>query len=330
MRATKGSHLVLAGAALAAALLGCETGRGRGAPSAEDVLAAPGEPRATAASGAPASPAFEWTSNPNKRNLHRVVPFRNSRVVPELAYSAFDSDRPEDLWRWMDEQRTAGATLLAVPHNANASDGLMLSLRDSDGNPLGAARSEARRANEPVYEITQIKGTSETHPDLSPDDEFSGWDFEHADAERADWVGARPALLVRPSKDPASGHLDRIQIVKGWVDAAGGPHEAIDDVAWSGGRRIDAKTGKLPPVGSTVNAPTATYTSEIGAPELAAVWSDPDFDASQRAFYYARVLEVPTPRWSTRDAVALGVAVPEGLPASIQERALSSPIWYTP
>jgi hypothetical protein len=178
---------------------------------------------------------------------------------------------------------------------------------------------------------------------------FGGWDFASADAERADWVsdgyargvpmggelskapaGKRPAFLVRASKDPKSGHLDRIQIVKGWLDAEGGQHESIHDVAWSGDRKIDAQTGKLPPVGNTVDAKTATYANDIGAPELAAVWSDPYFDPSQSAFYYVRVLEIPTPRWSTRDAVALGVDVPKGLPTSIQERAWSSPIWYAP
>ncbi len=429
--------------------------------------------------------AFEWTSNPDMRNLHRVVVFRDSDVLPELAYSALDSDRPEDLWRWMAAQREAGATLLAIPHNANASDGLMFSLRDSDGNPLDAAWVEARRGNEPLYEISQIKGTSETHPELSPNDEFAGFelwdytlsadskrpthrqgsyarqalldglslaregkgnpfqfgfigdtdthnaaasneednytgkfasetvpshrllglegqpqaqvqqvrefssgglagvwaeqntresiydamlrretfgtsgphirvrffgglDFRAEDLSRNDWVaagyargvpmggelaampeGATPTFILRASKDPKSGNLDRVQLVKGWVDAAGEQHEAVYDVAWSDGREVD-QTGKLPPVGDSVDAKTATYSNDIGAAELSGFWSDPDFDPAQHAFYYLRVLEIPTPRWSTRDAVALGVEIPGGLPASIQERAWSSPIWYTP
>jgi hypothetical protein len=430
-------------------------------------------------------PAFEWTSNPAKRNLHRVVLFRGSRTLPELAYSSFDSEKPEELWRWMEAQRAAGASLLAIPHNGNASDGLMFSLTDSAGNPLGASYNGARRVNEPLYEISQIKGTSETHPELSPNDEFASfelWDYTlSADAERptrrqgsyarralldglalaregkgnpfqfgfigdsdthnaaasneednytgkfameaepshrlkglpgqppaqaqqvrefssgglagvwaeentreaifdamlrretfgtsgphirvrffggwsfspddlrGDWAAAgyargvpmggalpaaprdgRPSFLVFAAKDPKSGHLDRVQVVKGWVDAAGAAHDAVYDVAWSGGRTRDPATGRLPPVGSTVDAAAATYTNEIGEPELSAVWSDPDFDGALHAFYYVRVLEIPTPRWSTRDAVALGVPLPAGLPPSIQERAWSSPIWYEP
>ena len=430
-------------------------------------------------------PAYEWTSNPDMRNLHRVVLFRDSAKVPELAYSSIDSLHPEDLWKWMDEQRKAGSTLLAIPHNANASDGMMFSLVDSDGNPLDAAYAETRTANEPLYEITQIKGTSETHPDLSPNDEFAGfelwdytlsadslrpkhrrgsyarralldglsqqqagkgnpfrfgfigdtdthnaaasneednytgkfafetvashrlngiegqpegqkqqvrefssgglagvwadantreaiydamlrretfgtsgthlrvrvfggWDFSEADLASADWAkagyargvpmgatlpappaGAKPSFLVRAAKDPKGANLDRVQIVKGWVDAAGTQHERVHDVAWSGDRQLGAD-GKLPAVGDTVDPRTATYENTIGAAELSAVWSDAEFDPALHAFYYVRVLEIPTPRWSTRDAVALGVPVPGGLPVSLQERAWSSPIWHEP
>ena len=135
--------------------------------------------------------------------------------------------------------------------------------------------------------------------------------------------------LIRAAKDPKSGNLDRIQVVKGWVGATGERHEEVYDVAWSGDREPDT-AGRIPPVGNTVDASTATYTNTIGAAELSAHWSDPDFDPKLHAFYYVRVLEIPTPRWSTRDAVTLGVPVPEGLPVSIQERAWSSPIWYTP
>jgi len=430
--------------------------------------------------------AFEWSSNPNTRNLHRVVVFRDTEKVPEMAFSSLDSEIPEDLWTWMETQREAGSTLLAVPHNGNASDGLMFSLQDRDGNALSATYAARRNQNEPVYEISQIKGTSETHPDLSPNDEFAGfelwdytlsaeaappthrqgsyvrqalldglsqeqqgkgnpfrygfigdsdthnaaatneednytgkfafeshadhrllgmqgqpegqkkqvrefssgglagvwadentreavfdamlrretfgtsgthmkvrlfggWDFTAADGQQSNWVengyargvpmgselgaapeGAAPAFIVWALKDPNSGNLDRVQIVKGWVDAAGQQHERIYDVAWSDERQPDAATGKLPPVGNTVDIKTASYENSIGDSELYAVWSDPDFDAGEHAFYYLRALEIPTPRWSTRDAVALGVEIPEGLPATIQERAWSSPIWYTP
>jgi hypothetical protein len=430
-------------------------------------------------------PAFEWTSNPNKRNLHRVVLFRDSRKLPELAMSAFDSDKPEDLWAWMDLQRSKGSTLLAIPHNANASDGLMFALTDSFGKPLGDGYIRTRAKNEPLYEISQIKGTSETHPDLSPNDEFAGfeqwdytlsadserpshrqgsfvrqalldglssaargqgnpfkygfigdsdthnaaasneednysgkfgfqnnpavrlngvpgqpagqvqqvrefssgglagvwaeentresiydamlrketfgtsgphitvrlfggWDFKSSDLARADFVrrgyargvpmggdlspagkGHKPSFLVWAMKDPNSGNLDRIQVVKGWIDANGVQQQKIYDVAWSGQRRINA-AGKLPAVGNTVDAAKGTYANSIGAPELSTAWTDKEFDPALHAFYYARVMEIPTPRWSTRDAARLGVPIPGGLPVSIQERAWTSPIWYTP
>ena len=130
-------------------------------------------------------------------------------------------------------------------------------------------------------------------------------------------------------KDLKSGNLDRIQIVKGWIDAAGAQHESIHDVVWSGDRKPGAD-GKLPPVGNTVDVAHATYTNSIGTGELSGAWTDPDFKPGERAFYYARVLEIPTPRWSTIDAARLGIAIPAGLAATIQERAWSSSIWYTP
>lgn len=429
---------------------------------------------------------FEWTSNPNKRNLHRVVVFRDTKTLPEMALSALDSDDPESLWKWMALQRDHGSTLFAIPHNGNASDGRMFEVVKFDGQPIDAAYNATRAANEPLYEITQIKGTSETHPALSPTDEFAGfeqWDYTlSADFERptkregsfarkalldglsqeqagrgnpfkygfigdsdthnaaatveefnytgkfafendandrikglegqnpaqlrqiqefssgglagvwaeentreaifdamqrketfatsgtmiklrffaswdlgadaigqADFVkrayaggvamggdlqasakaGAAPTFFVMALKDPKSGNLDRAQIVKGWLDAQGAQQERVYDVAWSGDRKPGAD-GKLPPVGDTVDAAKATYANSIGAPQLMAAWKDPDFKAGERAFYYARVIEIPTPRWSTIDAARLGVAVPEGLPVSIQERAWSSPIWYAP
>ena len=142
-------------------------------------------------------------------------------------------------------------------------------------------------------------------------------------------AGKAPTFFVMAMKDPKSGNLDRVQIVKGWVDAKGVQHEKIFDVTWSGDRKPDAK-GKLPTVGNSVDVAKGTYTNSIGASELSAAWTDPDFKAGERAFYYARVLEIPTPRWSTIDAARLGIAIPKGLAASIQERAWSSSIWYTP
>ena len=429
---------------------------------------------------------FEWTSNPNKRNLHRVVVFRDTKALPDMVLSALDSEDPESLWKWMDLQRKRGSTLLAIPHNGNASDGRMFELVKFDGKPIDAAYNATRAANEPLYEISQIKGTSETHPALSPTDELSSfeqWDYTlSADFERptrragsfarkalldglsqeqagqgnpfkygfigdtdthnaaasneefnysgkfafendakhrmqglegqpagqirqvqefssgglagvwaeqntrealfdamrrketfatsgpmmrlrffasweldadalknADFVKrayaggvpmggdlkpagderAAPTFFVMAMKDAKSGNLDRVQIVKGWLDAQGVQHERIYDVAWSGDRKLGAD-GSLPPVGDTVDPAKATYTNTIGASQLMAAWTDPEFKAGERAFYYARVLEIPTPRWSTIDAANLGVPVPKYLPVSIQERAWSSPIWYAP
>ncbi len=177
---------------------------------------------------------------------------------------------------------------------------------------------------------------------------FGGWDFVAEDAESrlpanvgyAKGVpmggditdapeGRAPTFLVAALRDPYSGNLDRIQIIKGWLDARGNTHEKVYDVAWSGDREPGAD-GKLPPVGNTVNVERATWTNTIGAPELITVWTDPDFDPKQRAFYYARVLEIPTPRWTTYDAVRYGTELGDEVPRTTQERAYTSPIWYTP
>ena len=427
---------------------------------------------------------FEWTSNPQKRNLHRVVVFRDTRTLPDLVLSALDSEDPEVLWKWMDDQRAKGSALFAIPHNGNASDGLMFDLMKRDGTPIDAAYNQTRAANEPLYEITQIKGTSETTSELSPTDEFAGvemwnytlsadferptrargsyarqalldgmsqaaagaghpfkygvigdsdthnaaasneefnftgkfafennpkerltglpgaaagqiqqiqefssgglagvwapentreaiWDamqrketfgtsgpmlkvrffgsFDYAtdDVGKPDFLklayakgvpmggdlkagaGKAPTFLVMAMKDPKSGNLDRIQIVKGWLDSEGKQQEKVFDVAWSGDRKIGAD-GKLAPVGNTVDLKTATYTDAIGAPQLATGWTDPEFKPGERAFYYARVLEIPTPRWNTYDAARLNMPPLTKVPATIQERAWSSPIWYTP
>lgn len=424
-------------------------------------------------------PAFEWSSNPNTRNLHRVVVFKNSDNIPELAFSSQDSEKPEDLWTWMEESRARGATLLAIPHNGNASDGLMFSLTDSYGKAISKAYSEARSKNEPLYEISQIKGTSEVHPDISPNDEFAGfelWDYtlaataerpthrkgsylrqalldgiqlesegkgnpfhygiigdsdghnsastieednytgkfgmENNPAHRLNGVpgfpeankqqirefssgglagiwaeentreaiydamlrketfgtsgtrmkvrffasfqfkkdiiedrkwlsaayalgvpmggnikqanGKSPTFIIHSVKEADGANLDRAQIIKGWVDEAGKAHEKIFNVALSGGREDGAI-----PVGNTVNLKTGTYPNTIGNVEFLVTWSDPEFNETQNAFYYVRVLEIPTPRWSTFDAITLGLPVRTDLPATIQERAWSSPIWYT-
>jgi hypothetical protein len=141
--------------------------------------------------------------------------------------------------------------------------------------------------------------------------------------------GKSPTFIVAAMKEADGANLDRVQVIKGWVDAKGQTHEKIYNVALSGDRKADEK-GKAPAVGNTVDAKTATYSNTIGADELLTVWSDPDFDPEQYSVYYARVLQIPTPRWSTYDAARTGLERPEDLPVSIQERAWTSPIWYTP
>jgi len=177
---------------------------------------------------------------------------------------------------------------------------------------------------------------------------FGGFDFVAADAQsrnpavvgygkgvpmggdlRAAPAGKAPSFLVAALKDPIGANLDRIQIVKGWLDAKGDTHEQVYDVVWSGNRTKGAD-GKLPPVGNTVDVANATWTNTIGAPELISVWTDPSFDAAQRAFYYVRVLEIPTPRWTAYDAKYFGVRMPPETRMIQQERAYTSPIWYTP
>jgi hypothetical protein len=143
-------------------------------------------------------------------------------------------------------------------------------------------------------------------------------------------AGKAPAFLVAALKDPKSGNLDRIQVIKGWLDASGTPRERIYDVAWGDAGRRKIVNGKLTPVGSTVDVASATWTNTIGDPELIGVWTDPDFDPAVRAFYYLRVLEIPTPRWTAYDAAYFKVKVGPNVPMTTQERAFTSPIWYTP
>lgn len=434
---------------------------------------------------------WEWTSFPNAANLHRVVFMANGEEVAReyVPFSALDSSDPEDLWNWLEEtaERT-GADFVSIPHNGNVSNGLMFARETLGGDPLTTVYAETRARWEPVYEVTQIKGDSETHPSLSPNDEFAdfetyahlldaagasrgeeiaevvsegdyarralrvgleleqklganpfkfglvgstdshsgmataeelnfwgkfaidatpevrqtailpgvknmwvvsasglaavwaeentreslveafkrrevyatsgpriavrlfgGFDFAASDADARDLAkvgyakgvpmggdltsapdGKAPSFLVRAVKDPVGGNLDRVQVIKGWLDENGETHERIHELAWSDDRELGAD-GKLPSVGNTVDLKTGAYYNTIGTAELTAVWTDPDFDPRERAFYYVRVLQIPTPRYSLLDAIALGIDPAEtGRPATIQERAYSSPIWYTP
>jgi hypothetical protein len=176
---------------------------------------------------------------------------------------------------------------------------------------------------------------------------FAGYDFSEADLEsdlakagydrgvpmgadlKADGKGGTPTFIVAAQRDPQGATLDRVQVVKGWVDSKGQLQERIYDVAWSGDRKPDA-AGKLPPVGNTVNLEKATYSNSIGADAFSTVWTDPDFQPEQRAFYYLRVLEIPTPRWTLYDKVRFGAEIDDSVPLVHQERAFSSPIWYMP
>ena len=176
---------------------------------------------------------------------------------------------------------------------------------------------------------------------------FGGWAFEADDLDNREpafvgykkgvpmggdlppaQAGKSPTFMVYALRDATGANLDRIQIVKGWYDGEK-THEKVYDVVWSGDRK-PAADGKVPAVGNTVDVETASWTNTIGASELGTVWTDPDFDPTQSAFYYARVLEIPKPRWSNYDAFRFGVSIPEGAPTSTQDRAYTAPIWYNP
>ena len=434
---------------------------------------------------------YEWTAI-GGNNLHRNVIFRGDASVANqtLPFSQFDSQNPEDVWRTLAEfEEKTGDEVLAIPHNGNLSNGRMFTVETFDGKPLSKEIASLRARYEPLVEATQIKGDGETHPLLSPNDEFAdyetwdrsnlngtelkkpemlqweyarsalktglqldqklgvnpykfgmigstdahtglaaveeenffgkhsgvepeenrwkhiviaapdpklnvmgwqqaasgyaavwatentrdaifdamkrketyattgprmtvrffgGWEFDEKDTKSrlpagigyAKGVpmggdltgyasGKSPSFLVAAMKDPYSGNLDRIQIVKGWLDSDGKLNEKVYDVVWSDNRE-PGSGGKLPPVGNTVDVASATWSNSIGSPELIGVWRDPDFDPGERAFYYARVIEVPTPRWTAYEALRFNVDMPDEVPMTTTERAYTSPIWYTP
>jgi hypothetical protein len=437
--------------------------------------------------------AYEWTSNyQGGNNLHRNIIYRGNgteakAVIPE---NTFVSSDPESLWKWMDAyEKKTGGRILAIPHNGNLSNGWMFSLTTLSGKPLSKEYAETRNKYERLIEVTQVKGTSEAHPSLSPTDEFanfeiwdkgnlayqkaktpamlkteyirealkdgikleqhlginpfkygmaggsdshtglsamdednyggkfkitepsperwdetssktqygtvkgydygaSGWtgvwatantrealwdamqrretyattgpritvrffggfDFSNDDVNAADMVkrgynkgvpmggdlytpaaGKKISFVISAVKDPIGANLDRVQVIKGWIDANGNKQEKIYNVVWSDAdkRKADAN-GKIPPVGNTVNLATCEVANTIGATELKTVWSDTDFDPSLSAVYYVRVLEIPTPRWTAWDAMRYKIKMDPKVPMLIQERAYTSPIWYTP
>lgn len=207
------------------------------------------------------------------------------------------------------------------------------------------ARENTREAIWDAFDRKEVFATTGTRMRVRV---FAGWNFDKDDLNRSDFAkhgydvgvpmggdltdapeGTAPSLLIRAIRDPDGANLDRIQVIKGWLENEGKTHEQVYDVAWSGGRQPDPD-GKLPPVGNTVDVEEASYSNSIGAAGLQAFWQDPDFDPAQRAFYYVRVLEIPTPRWTTYDAKFFGIDRPEGIEPYQQERAYTSPIWYTP
>ena len=424
--------------------------------------------------------AFEWSATPGGANLHRNVIFRDGAgTVPARPLSAFDSIKPEDLWEYMEQSRRAGADVIAIPHNSNLSDGRMFPPYQPAGQPLDRDYAETRRRNEPLVELVQIKGSSETHPLLSATDEwasfelleelmggsgrngavkgsyvrdayrtglqidneiginpyqfgligssdshnasvpveednysgkigtgdatpetrryggsitsrnikysaaglagvwaeentrasifaalkrketfatsgpririrmFAGWSFEDTLPERPDMVRAAyangvamggnlyppgtgtksPRLLITAMRDSHSAPLQRLQVVKGWL-ADGETHEKVFDAVCSDG--LEPLKHRCPDNGATVDLDDCSYSPDRGDALLAGVWTDPEFDAAAPAFYYARVLENPTCRWSTWDALRMDWELPPEVPATIRERAWTSPVWYEP
>jgi Protein of unknown function (DUF3604) len=435
---------------------------------------------------------FEYTLMRKGDNLHRVVVMRDGKDKADqvLPFSSLIGTTPDQLWDYMDAyEKKTGGKILAIPHNSNVSNGLMFQLTGPGGGPMSADYARRRAAREPIVEATQIKGDSESHPFLSPNDEFAdfgdagwelgnltmegkktpdmlagdyvrealkrgllieqrtgvnpyklgmigstdshtglatadednffgkhsgnepsahratdpqslgtraarigwhylaggyaavwarantrgaifdammkrevyattgprmkvrvfgGWDFTDADW-KANWVKAgytrgvpmgsdlkagkaagAPRFLISALKDSMGANLDRVQMVKGWVDKSGKAQEKVFDVVWSDPAKRKIVNGRLTPVGDTVDLKTASYKNSIGAPELRAVWTDPEFDPKVRAFYYVRVLEIPTPRWPVYDAVRYGAKLPKDARLKDQERAYTSPIWYKP
>jgi hypothetical protein len=195
------------------------------------------------------------------------------------------------------------------------------------GNPQAASVRESFKTGKPSRsEILSYLGYGK-NVSTDPDDIYKDY---HGIASELVKLEMIPTFLVAATKDPLGGNLDRIQMIKGWRGSKGELHEKVYDIAWSDDRIQDPNTGKLPPVGNSVNIPEATWTNTIGEVQLSTVWKDPDFDPDEEAFYYVRVLEIPTPRWTAYDAKRFGIKMSAEVPMTTQERAYTSPIWYIP
>ena len=222
---------------------------------------------------------------------------------------------------------------------------ILTSQESASGLTAGWARDNTRGEIFDAIKRKEVYATTGTRIKVRV---FAGWDFEEDELMRADFIaqgyrrgvpmggdlrngdGASPRFMIRALRDVDGANLDRVQIIKGWLDDDGELHERIYDVAVSDGREIGSDGRARTPVGNTVDIAKATFTNSIGDPLMLAYWADPDFDPDEHAFYYVRVLEIPTPRWTTYDAAFFGIALPDNVPATVQDRAYTSPIWYTP
>ena len=232
--------------------------------------------------------------------------------------------------------------------NNDPTKGPLVSVWGEQAAGLGGvwARENTREGIWDALERKEVYATTGDRPIVRV---FAGWDFAHADLDRPDFAangyahgvpmggdlvkapaGKQPVFMVHAMRDPDGPNLDRIQIIKGWLGKDGKTQERIFDVAVSGGRKIGPDGRCKTPVGSTVDVPNATYTNTIGAATLSAYWKDPAFDASQRAFYYVRVIQIPSPRWTAYDQKRYGIKMPDYVPMTVTDRAYTSPIWYSP
>lgn len=276
-------------------------------------------------------------------NTLGVNPFKVGLIASTDGHNTISTTEEDNFFGKFPESEPGSERM----ENAMAADQLWKNWRIvSSGYAAVWARENTREAIFDAMKRREVYATTGSRIEVRF---FGGWTFEEADIYSPNYLdrgygagvpmggdlteapkNTAPSFMIAAVKDPEGANLDRAQVVKGWLDKNGELHEKVYDVAWSGHRKIDPESGKLPAVGNTVDVESATYKNTIGTASLATVWQDPDFDRKERAFYYVRVLEIPVPRWTTYDAAYFDVEIPEGAPASIQDRAYTSPIWYTP